>query len=174
MVCWFICYCLSDVTYYKTVHVCVCEHPCTFTVYGCYSRNVPVFMGVFMMFVFACLCAGVCMRLLPGVCFVCVTDIIWCRLVSVLRLQAVSQRRIDKWIWFANVIKLIRKTAMGCWAQISWLQYLCFFSHFHFTECISWPAFLIEIRIWITINQGQWSENNTFKSVFFLIYCTCI
>lgn len=48
--------------------------------------------------------------------FVCGTDIIWCRLVIVLRLQ--SQRLIDKWIWFANVIKLIGNTAMGCWEQI--------------------------------------------------------
>lgn len=101
------------------------------SVYVCLEVYICVFMGVFMMYVFVYAC--LCMRLLSGVCFVCVcvTDVIWCRLVSVLRLQAVSQRLIDKWIWFANVIKLIRKTAMGCWAQISRLQYLCFFLFFY-------------------------------------------
>ena len=141
MVCWFICYCLSDVTYYKTVHACVCVFVCvllcTYTVFRSVCVGLCIKMCTFVcsqMCVWCmCLCMQACVHAyvfgFSGVCFVCVsvTDIIWCRLVGVLRLQSVSQRLIDKWIWFANVIKLIRKTAMGCWAQISQLQYLCFF-----------------------------------------------
>lgn len=121
MVCWFICYCSSDVTYYKTKHVTVCVHFCTLTVYWCYIRRGCVLVCL-------CLSAYVCCSSVVCIVSVCVTDIIRCRLVSVLRLQAVSQRLIHKWIWFANVIKLIRKTAMGCWAAHLTTSIFLFFS----------------------------------------------
>lgn len=79
---------------------CACAFMyCAVTVYWCYFKSVCVCGWVYEVFS-----------------FVCGTDIAWCRLVSVPRLQ--SQRLIDKWIWFANVIKLIGNTAMGCWEQI--------------------------------------------------------
>lgn len=126
MVCWFICHCLSDVTY-KIVHVTVCVH--------LYTLDALLVLGCMFLCSWVCLWC-ICSDAFSVRCVLCVcvhvlvTDIIWCRLVSVLRLQALSPRLIDKWIWFANVIKLIWKTAMGCWSQISRLQYF-FVSNFY-------------------------------------------
>lgn len=142
MVCWFICYCSSDVTYYKTKHVTVCVHFCTLTVYWCYIRRGCVLVCL-------CISAYVCCSSVVCIVSVCVTDIIWCRLVSVLRLQAVSQRLIDKWIWFANVIKLIRKTAMGCWAAHLTTSIFLFFLSF------CWEHLNTE---WLS---GFWLKNKT-------------
>lgn len=107
-----------------SVYVCLRAHLLCISARS--EVHVCVFMGAFMINEFVCVCVHAYLCSFFLVCCVYVTDIIWCRLVGVLRLQAVSQRLIDKWIRFANVITLIRKTAVGCWEQISWLQYLCF------------------------------------------------
>lgn len=138
--CAFVCIHYVSVLPYEYVYVFL-------EAYVCVPREVSVC-------VCRLVCANVCSLFL--VCVLCVTDIIWCRLVSVLRLQAVSQRLIDKWIWFANVIKLIRKKNSN--GPLSF--YLNWNPSIHWRNV--WLFFLLEIRITIikiTCNERPFQKH---------------